>query len=116
MITGRSLYRSHLFVIGTIFITLGIGNYVAGTYKTAHYQEVLADMVPQTYITSPFLLREAGRPFPSDAWDRWEIARAKLDFYRVVQSGGRLMTALGLVCALFALLRLRHQGFPVAEP
>jgi hypothetical protein len=116
MITGRSLYRSHLFVTGTILVILGIGNYVAGTYKTAHYQEVLTDMVPQTYITSPFFLREAGRPFPSDAWDRWEIARAKLDFYRVVQSGGRLMTALGTICTLLALLRLRHHNFPVAEP
>jgi hypothetical protein len=116
MITGRSLSRSHLFVTGTILVVLGIGNYVAGTYKTAHYQEVIADRVPQTYIASPFLLREAGRPFPNDAWERWEIARAKLDFYRVVQSGGRLMTTLGMICTLLALLRLRNQDVPVAEP
>jgi hypothetical protein len=115
MITVRLLYRSHLFVTGMVLFILGIGNYVAGTFKTAHYQEVITDMAPQTYIASPFLLREAGRPFPSDAWERWEVARAKLDFYRVVQSGGRLMTALGMICTLLALLRLRHQHFHFAE-
>jgi len=33
----------------------------------------------------------------------------------VVQSGGRLMTALGMICTVLALLRLRNQHFQFAE-
>ncbi|MGH8008986.1 MAG: hypothetical protein ACREQ3_18520, partial [Candidatus Binatia bacterium] len=55
------------------------------------------------------LLYEASSPFPSEARERWEIARAKLGFYHVVQSGGRLMMSIGAICTALALIRVRRQ-------
>jgi hypothetical protein len=55
------------------------------------------------------LFRGEQRYFPSEARERWEIAQAKLDFYHVVLSSGRLMFGLGLLCSAIALIRLRHQ-------
>ena len=77
MTTARLLYRSHLFIAGLTLIVLGLGNYLAAQSKVAHYQEVIAEIAPQIPAAPPFLLREEGRPFPSEAWERWEIASAK---------------------------------------
>jgi hypothetical protein len=103
------LYKNHLFVAGVILIVLGLGNYLAADSKVAHYQELMAETAPQIHTTAPFLLREKGRPFPSEAWERWEIARTKLDYYHVVLSGGRLMMSVGMVCTVLALIRLWRQ-------
>ena len=115
MTTARLLYRSHLFIAGITLIVLGLGNYLAAQSKVAHYQEVIAEIAPQIPAAPPFLLREEGRPFPSEAWERWEIASAKLDFYHVVLSGGRLMTSIGMVCTAVALIRMRRQRVRLAQ-
>ncbi|MBI3301212.1 MAG: hypothetical protein HYZ72_03920 [Deltaproteobacteria bacterium] len=109
MATARLLYKSHLFVAGVTLIVLGLGNYLAADSKVAHYQELVAETAPQIHTAPSFLLHEQGRPFPSEAWERWEIARAKLDYYHVVLSGGRLMMMIGMVCTILALIRLRRQ-------
>lgn len=90
-------------------ILLGLGNYFAADSKVTHYQEVMTEVASHIRSTPPLLLRETGRPFPNEAWERWEIARAKLDFYHVVLSGGQLMTSAGIVCTVIALVRLRRQ-------
>ena len=41
--------------------------------------------------------------------ERWEIARAKRDFYQVVLSAGRLMMGIGFLCTAVSLIRLRRQ-------
>ena len=115
MTTALVLYMSHLLVAGITLIVLGLGNYLAAQSKVAHYQEVIAEIAPQIPAAPPFLLREEGRPFPSEAWERWEIASAKLDFYHVVLSGGRLMTSIGIVCTAVALIRLRRQRVHLAR-
>lgn len=115
MTTARLLYRSHLFVAGIALITLGLGNYLAADSKVDHYQELIATIAPQVQTVPSLLLREGGRPFPTEAWERWEIARAKLDFYHIVLSGGRLMTSIGLVCTVLALIRLRRQRVRAAH-
>jgi hypothetical protein len=109
MTTARLLYRSHLFVAGIALIVLGLGNYLAADSKVDHYQELIAAIAPQIQTVPSLLPREGGRPFPTEAWERWEIARAKLDFYHIVLSGGRLMTSIGMVCTMLALIRLRRQ-------
>ncbi|MEA2627084.1 MAG: hypothetical protein QOD06_3129, partial [Candidatus Binatota bacterium] len=45
---------------------------------------------------------------PDEERERRDIARAKLDFYQLVQSGGRLMILAGVICLLLALLRPGH--------
>ncbi len=111
MISAQLLYKSRLFVAGITFIVLGLGNYLAADSKVSHYQELVSELAPQI-PPHPFRLREGGKPFPSEAWERWEIARAKLDYYHVVLSGGRLMMSAGMICAVVALFHLRRQRSP----
>jgi hypothetical protein len=106
------LYKSRLFVAGAALIILGLGNYLAADSKVAHYQGLVTELAPQISQSQPFLLREEGKPFPSETWERWEIARAKLDYYYVVLSGGRLMISVGMVCTVLALIKLRRRPQP----
>jgi hypothetical protein len=109
MATARWLYKSYLFVAGVTLIVLGVSNYLAAVFKVEHYQGVMAEVAPQVYSAPMFLPYEERHYFLSDARERWEIARAKLDFYHVVLSIGRLLFSLGTICTLIALLRLRRQ-------
>ena len=115
MAIAQSLYRSHLFVAGIVLIVLGLGNYLAADSKVDHYQEVMAEVAPQVGAAPALLPRDERRLFPSEARERWEIARAKLDFYHVVLSSGRLMTSLGIGCTALALIRFRRQRVRVAQ-
>ena len=103
------LYKSRLLILGATLIVLGLGNYLIAYTKVAHYQEQVSELAPYIPQPRPFLMREEGKPFPSETWERWEIARAKLDYYHVVLSGGRLMVSVGMVCAVIALILLRRQ-------
>src|SRR5215510_4671108 len=109
MVAVRLLYKSRLFVAGITLIALGLGNYLAAISKVAHYQELVTELAPQIPTTPPFFLHEEGQPFPSETWERWEIARAKLDYYHVVLSGGRLMMNGGMICTVLALIQRRRQ-------
>ena len=109
MTIAQFLYRNHLFIVGTVLIALGLGNCIAANSKIKQYQAVRAEVAPQVSAVPPLLLHEERRTLPSEARERWEIARAKLDFYRVVLSSGQLMIGLGLLCVILALIRLRRQ-------
>jgi hypothetical protein len=122
MTIAQFLYRNHLFIAGTVLIALGLGNCIAANSKVNQYQAVRAEIAPpQVSSVPPLLLHEERRMLPSEARERWEIARAKLDFYRVVLSSGQLMMGLGLICVILALIRLRRQflladrQFPIAS-
>jgi len=116
MIPLSLLYKSRLFVAGISLIVLGLGNYLTAISKVAHYQQIVSELTPDVSNPRPLLLREEGKPFPSETWERWEIARAKLDYYHVVLSGGRLMLSAGMVCAVLALIRLRRRHAQLAFP
>lgn len=109
MIPAHLLYKSQLFVVGAALMLLGLGNYLAAISKVAHYQEQVTELRPQIPQTQPFLLREERLPFPSEAWERWEIARAKLDYYHVVLSAGRFMVSVGMICTALAIIRIRRR-------
>jgi len=115
MTTVRWLYRSYLFVAGVTLIVLGCGNYLAAAFKVERYQETMAEIAPEIRTTASFLPHEELHYSPSDARERWEIARAKLDFYHVVLSIGRLLISIGTVCTAIALIRLRHQYLRLAR-
>jgi uncharacterized membrane protein YczE len=115
MMTARWLYRSYLFVAGVTLIVLGCGNYLAAAFKVEHYQEIMAEVAPEVHTAATFLPHDELNYFSSDARERWEIARAKLDFYRVVLGLGRLMVSIGTVCMAIALVRLRRQWIRLAH-
>lgn len=109
MMPARIFYKSRLLVTGVALLVLGIGNYLAAISKVAHYQHVVSDLSAQIPQPQPFFLRGEDKAFPSETWERWEIARAKLDYYHVVLSGGQLMMSVGLGCLILALIKLRRQ-------
>ncbi|MEW6297815.1 MAG: hypothetical protein AB1671_08765 [Thermodesulfobacteriota bacterium] len=110
MTIARQLQKDLLFVAGCVLTLLGAGNYIAGDSKVAHYQAVIAESAPRTPAAPPFFSRGKQAVFPSEGRERLEIARAKLDFYQVVLSSGRLMLSTGIGCVLIAFLRLRRQS------
>ena len=109
MTTVRLLYKSYTFVAGIALILLGSGNYLAAISKVNHYQAAMAEIAPQLQMASAFLPYGEIPRFPNEARERWEIARAKLDFYHVVLSAGRLMMSLGLLCTAVSLIHVRRQ-------
>jgi hypothetical protein len=110
MTLARILYKSYLFVAGIALMVLGVGNYLTAVSKVEHYQEAMKKGIPPTARTDAFFLLSTGTPyFPSEARERWEIARAKRDFYHVVLSAGRFMVGIGLLCTAISLIRLRSQ-------
>ncbi|MGE0821044.1 MAG: hypothetical protein AB7G75_28285 [Candidatus Binatia bacterium] len=111
----RSLYKNYAFVAGIAFILLGIGNYLVALAKVGHYEVEMQSIGPSRQ--TPFFLPYKDKTyFPSEAHERWEIVRAKRDFYRVVLSAGQLMMALGFLCTATSLLRLRYQRTGVSIP
>jgi hypothetical protein len=105
----RLLYKNYVFVVGAALILLGMGNYLAAGSKTHHYQTVMSVVSARQQPSSSPLLYESTAYFPSEARERWEIARAKRDFYQVVLSAGRLMMGLGFLCTAMSLIQLRRQ-------
>lgn len=98
-----------MFVVGAALILLGIGNYLAANSKTHHYQRTMNTIAALQSSSSTFLPHKNTAYFPSEARERWEIARAKRDFYQVVLSAGRLMMGLGFLCTAVSLIQLRRQ-------
>lgn len=110
MASARVLYKSYLFVAGIALMVLGIGNYLTAVSRVEHYQEVMQKGITPTARTEAFFLLSTGKShFPSEARERWDIARAKRDFYHVVLSAGRFMVGIGLLCTAISLIRLRSQ-------
>ena len=114
MTLARLLYKSYAFVAGIALILLGVGNYLAAVSKVNHYQIVMQNLPSSQQTASVFLPSGEKSYFPSEEQERWEIARAKRDFYQVVLSAGRLMMGVGFLCTAVSLMRLRRQRTMVA--
>lgn len=109
MTITQSLARNYLFIAGLVLIVLGVGNAVAALTKVHEYRAVLTATTPQVEAATALVFRGAQRYVPSEARERWEIAQAKLDFYHVVLTSGRLMFGLGIACTALGLIRLRRR-------
>lgn len=109
MVTELPLYRNYLFVIGIALLALGLGNYGAAHFKVARYQATATEAAPIVQPASSALFNDLGVSPSDEARERWDITRAKFDFYQVVLSAGRLMMSLGAICTAIALMRFRHR-------
>ena len=104
--------RSPLILVGVLLIILGFGNWYTGVDKGAEYERLLAagnlpaavddydDFHQLTARTTATLLGPLQR-----GSDEYTLANAKLDFYKVVQSGGRMLALLGLFCTAAGVIR-----------
>ena len=103
-------WRNPALPAGVVLLVLGLGNWAVSCSRIAEYEprantvpssprvESLADFSELTPRTNTTLLKRLKRDMAD-----YTVAGAKLDFYRVVQSGGRLLSALGLVLITAAL-------------
>jgi hypothetical protein len=107
-----SVLRHPLLPVGVLLVLLGFGNWYTGRDKTSEYEHLLAsgslpppvenveDFHELNERTSATLLSRLQR-----GSDEHTFVNAKLDFYKVVRSGGRLFMLCGLFCAAAALIR-----------
>jgi hypothetical protein len=108
--------RHPLLPVGLLLVLLGFGNWYTGKDKGAEYEELLAagklpspaepfeEFRELDAHTSATLLRSLQRGSDESA-----LVNAKLDFYKVVQSGGRILILVGLFCAAAGLVRSYRQ-------
>jgi len=120
---GMRRQTDALIPIGLVLLLLGVGNWYTGISKITEYERVVAaatlppaggtaeDFPELTARTRTTLLRALG-----PAGDEDTAVRAKLDFYRVVHSGGRIVTLLGLCVGAAGLIRSRVRQRPKGRP
>lgn len=108
--------RSALLPIGLLLVVLGLGNWYTGLTQGAQHEELLAtgkipapaasfDDFPELNAhTTATLLKPLRR-----GSDQQTLIGAKLDFYKVVQSGGHMLVLLGLFCSAAGVLRTWYQ-------
>ncbi len=122
-----SVWRNPLLPIGLLLVVIGFGNWYTGRDKGAEYEQLLATgniPAPDAHFeeftqlnahTTATLLSPLQR-----GSDQHALVITKLDFYKVVQSGGRMLILLGLFCTAAGLIRSwyhqRIERAPATEP
>ena len=113
-------WRNPALPIGVVLLVLGLGNWVVSCNRIAEYEprastvaretsvQSLADYSELTPRTNATLLKRMNRGMAE-----YTVAGAKLDIYRVVQSGGRLLATVGLLLITSArAYTWRKRGHP----
>jgi hypothetical protein len=103
-------HKSMLLVAGVLLIMFGVANWVTGAVRTRPYAKYLR-LHPGPRLANPNLKAELLEPPDNERQER-DVARAKLEFYQVVQSGGRFMVLLGSVCLLGGWAARRVRRYP----
>jgi hypothetical protein len=122
-----NLLRNPLVPVGLLLAVLGLGNWYVGLDKGHEYERLLAagtlptatehfeEFGELTARTNATLLDTLQR-----GSDEYTFANARLDFYKVVQSGGRVLVLAGLFSAATGLFhawyRQRHTERGRLEP
>lgn len=103
---AKPWYKSTTLIAGVVLLALGAGNWITGTIRLREHEAVVNAPRP-----APSPRASQARPRSAPADEEIEIARLRMDFYHVVATGGRLMTAAGFVLVTFGLARrLRPQA------
>ena len=105
----RDLYRNRLLVTGITLLCLGMGNWMVGSRKLAHYRGVLATAAGSSQPSLRFG-NEGLWQSAREVDERTLVARNKMDLYHVVASGGRLMITIGLLSLVAAFISRRHRA------
>jgi len=104
--------RNPLLPVGLLLVILGFGNWYTGRDKGAQYEERLAT----GNIPAPAVHFDEFRELDAHTTatllsplqhgsDQHALIATKLDFYKVVRSGGRILILLGLFCIAAGLIR-----------
>ena len=109
----REIYSSSLMVCGLVCLVLGIGNWAVGAIETAKYQSLLRQTaqtgLEETYRSFQELDQQKNAEVLrriNDDREKSNAARAKLNFFFVVLTGGKLLFVIGAMLALSAAVGL----------
>ncbi len=99
--TLYALARSGLVLVGLLLFAVGVGNVVTAYSKIDQYEELLR-------VTTPRVAPDPAALFPSvsEGEERHELARAKLAFYQLLLTAGRLLGAAGTFLVALGVLRV----------
>src|ERR1043166_9216431 len=109
----RDMSSSYLLIAGCISLLLGIGNWAVGAIESTKYQTLL-HRTAQTGLENSYRSfqeldhyknEEVLRRINEDR-DKYNAARVKLNFFYVVLTGGRILFWVGLLLAVWALIRV----------
>ena len=110
------LLRAPLVIIGLLLTVIGFGNIYTGRTKADEYALLLrtrsADDEGQRHTDAPRLeprLRSTLLNSLAGPQDPLAATRAKLDFYSVVHSGGRLLTLMGMFCVVAGVIHFWYR-------
>jgi hypothetical protein len=114
---GMEVLRSPGFWLGVALTLLGFGNWIVGHDKVLDHHELLRRTEATVTLAPPDDFEQLNertnatllKPFRVSS-GRVSALEQKLDFYRVVEAGGRVMTLLGLIVVGSTLLRQAHNG------
>lgn len=103
--------RNPLVPIGFVLVALGFGNWHTGRTKVAEHEQMLAAGNLPARVERYEEFRELSahtnatllRPLQAGS-DATSVITEKLDFYRVVRSGGRMLMLLGLFSAAAGMI------------
>lgn len=110
-------WRNPALGVGFVLLVLGVGNWLVSSSKIAEYAPraraaandesvaSLEDFPQLSPRTNRTLLKRLDRGDVD-----YTLADAKLDFYRVVESGGRLLSLGGMLLITGALVHLWRRG------
>jgi hypothetical protein len=110
---ARDFYTSRLAIAGALCLVLGVSNWTIGAMEASKYQSLLSK-------TAQTGLEESYRSFQeldqqkneevlrriNEDGERYNAARVKLNFFRVVLSGGRALFLFGLLLTLWSVIRI----------
>jgi hypothetical protein len=110
------LFKRPLLVAGALLLVLGAGNWIVSRNKLIEYNqraassrlaEPAAPLDGQPNLTAAQNAALLERLHPRTG--AYSFVQAKLDFYRIVNAGGRVFVLLGLLLAGASVLRSRRE-------
>lgn len=104
-----ALWRNPMLPVGIVLVVLGMGNWLVSWNKILEYSQRTVDVEEPALLDDfPALSARTNSSLLERLNHRtvdYTLADAKLEFYQVVRSGGRTLSALGLLLTAAALLR-----------
>lgn len=123
-VKARDICSSYLLNVGALCLLLGVGNWIVGAVEINKYRTLL-------HKTAQTGLEESYRSFQeldhqkneevlrriNEDRERYNAARAKLNFFYVVLIGGRTLFLAGVLLSVCALIRLirRDAQFKISQ-
>lgn len=110
------LFLTPWFGVGLTLAVLGFGNWYTGLDKTreyegllkAHSQAPVSGGIEEFHALTPRMNRTLLRPLQRSGGG-FSKAMGKLDFYRLVRTGGEMMMLTGLFMAVVAAIHMAYR-------